>query len=161
MVFSIFFIPLFFHPAVCEGLWAWPACSSAMRGGHYYWGSCAVDEPCRTHTVRSNLRRCVFQPGMVVLGLAWTYMGLSRLYHKALGKFSLRLIFLKWHNRCFLGSWLQGPTSSLVPLSGDVLFLGWPLCPACFFRDTLLVISLSLHLSSTNLNCPKGLGFVK
>lgn len=131
MVFSIFFIPLFFHPAVCEGLWAWPACSSAMRGGHYYWGSCAVDEPCRTHTVRSNLQLCMFQPGMVVLGLAWTHMGLSRLYHKALGKFGLRLICLKWHNHCFLGSWLKAsgthifscspprgcPFSGLAPLS--------------------------------------------
>lgn len=72
-----------------------------------------MDESCRTHNVRTNLQLCMCQPGMVVLVLAWTCMGLSRLYHKALGKFGLCLICLKWHNHCFLGSWLVlGPKAS-------------------------------------------------
>ena len=58
-----------------------PLCSYVTRGGHDHWGNRVVDE-LHLSIVRVWLCLHTFQPGMVVLSLKWTYVGLFGFYHR-------------------------------------------------------------------------------
>lgn len=76
------------HPTAGDGLWAWPLCSCGMSV--VVTTGWVVEEP-HLDTVRTHPGLCSCWPGIVVLGLIWTYVGLSGLNQA----FGLGLICLK------------------------------------------------------------------